>query len=313
MRTFAGYQRIKQYQPMAMAWAVPLTLDPDPDLFGAAATARETAWASALGDGSRVIRVLDGHRRTRPSPGPLDPTLTPCLLPDRRTATGTGDAGAVAAHRHQDQIDSRAAQHGAVGAARHRRRPRGRRCEPARAEGLMQSLVDRAAPSGRGRSAVGPTSPGRPTAPTPRAGETGLRRLFRVPPLAAQVTAASAPRQRPGRPPRRVRPSAAPRGLPLLAYDDSLSRLLGPHHLGPRRGCSAPSSSSPSPCPCSTSCLAPRDAASSSPPPARSTPTRPLPGAFFATAAAIPWLAPTTTDAELAQARRAAPSPRLPR
>ena len=40
VRTFAGYQQTKQYQPMAISWAVPLTLDQDPNLFGGRGAAR---------------------------------------------------------------------------------------------------------------------------------------------------------------------------------------------------------------------------------------------------------------------------------
>ena len=81
VRTFAGYQRTKQYQPMSISWAVPLTLDPDPNLFGGSGAARETAWTEALADGSRVYRVI-GATEDAPVTWAIDPTLTPGLLPD---------------------------------------------------------------------------------------------------------------------------------------------------------------------------------------------------------------------------------------
>ncbi len=40
LRTFAGYQRQKEYQPLRLGWLVPLTLDANPDLFGPSGTAR---------------------------------------------------------------------------------------------------------------------------------------------------------------------------------------------------------------------------------------------------------------------------------
>ena len=79
VRTFAGFQRVKQYQPVGVAWAVPLTIDPDPALFGAEGAAREGAWTQALGDGSRVDRVLAATEGA-PVTWAVDPTLTPTLL-----------------------------------------------------------------------------------------------------------------------------------------------------------------------------------------------------------------------------------------
>ena len=80
VRTFGGYQQAKQYEPIAITWAVPLTLDPDPSLFGARGAARETAWSQALAEGSRVNRILDATQDA-PVTWAIDPTLTPGLLP----------------------------------------------------------------------------------------------------------------------------------------------------------------------------------------------------------------------------------------
>ena len=65
MRTFAGYQQTKQYQPMSISWAVPLTLDPDPNLFGGSGAAARPPGARRSADGSRVNRVLDATRTRR--------------------------------------------------------------------------------------------------------------------------------------------------------------------------------------------------------------------------------------------------------
>jgi Family of unknown function (DUF6049) len=306
LRTFAGYQRVKQYQPMALAWAVPLTLDPDPNLFGAAGPARETAWASALGEGSRVSRVLAATRDAAVT-WAVDPTLTPSLLKDAHS-DGTGEQEQSLRKATQDQIQSMAAQHGpwvlpdtdadlaAVAAS-------------AQGEGLMQSLVARAAPVADalgGRADIAWPAGGAYTA----AGESGLRRMFRVPALAAQVTAASTLDNGLGG----TTPGAAQRsqgGLALLTYDDSLSRLLS-RTTSPAEGVLSAQqflaesvsllNELPGTSGRSVLVTAPR---SFNPDPATAR-------AFFATAAAIPWLATTTTDAELAQARRAVASPAAP-
>ena len=92
-------------------------------------------------------------------------------------------------------------------------------------QSLMRTLVGRSQASGRERSAVAPTWPGPPTAATPRPRETALRRLFRVPALAGQVTSAAVLSTTGSA----ITPGAAQRsttGLPLLAYDDALSALL---------------------------------------------------------------------------------------
>ena len=50
---------------MSISWAVPLTLDPDPNLFGGSGAARETAWTEALADGVAGLAGDQRDRRTR--------------------------------------------------------------------------------------------------------------------------------------------------------------------------------------------------------------------------------------------------------
>lgn len=303
IRTFAGYQQTKQYQPMSISWAAPLTLDPDPNLFGGSGAARETAWSEALGEGSRVARVI---RATEDAPvtWAIDPTLTPTLLPDdvdieADSPQGRQESTIRAATEHQ--ITELAGRHSpwvlpdtdadlaAVAGIR-------------AGEPLMRSFVERAervAAKLDGRADVAWAADGGYTATR----ESALRRVFRVPALAGQVTAASALTSAGSA----NTPSAAQRsttGLPLLAYDDSLSGLLArttspsdgvlstqqfvadsvallnelPGTEGRNVFVAAPRSFNPDP------------------QTARS---------FFAATATIPWLAPTTTDAVLARARRA--------
>ena len=306
VRTFAGYQRVKQYQPMAVAWAVPLTLDPDPALFGKAGPDRENAWVRVLGDGSRLARVM-AATLDAPVTWALDPTLTPSLLEDVH-AGGVGDQEQSLRRATQDGIESAAARHGpwvlpdtdadlaAVAAS-------------TRGTGLVQALVGRAAHVATaldGRADIAWPVGGGYTA----AGESGLRRLFRTPSLAAQVTAASALDN--GL--RGTTPLAAQRsqtGLALLTYDDYLSGLLA-RTTSPAEALlssqqlvaasAALLNELPGTAGRSVLVVAPR---SFNPDPAGAK-------AFFAAADAIPWLTQTTTDAELAAARRAAPTPAAP-
>ena len=310
IRTFAGYQQTKQYQPMSISWAAPLTLDPDPNLFGGSGAARETAWSEALGEGSRVARVI---RATEDAPvtWAVDPTLTPTLLPDDvdiEADSAQGRQESVIRLATEDRITDLAAQHSpwvlpdtdadlaAVAGIR-------------AGEPLMRSFVDRAdmvATKLDGRADIAWPADGGYTATR----ESALRRVFRVPALAGQVTSASALTPAGSA----NTPSAAQRsttGLPLLAYDDSLSGLLArtrsasdgvlstqqfvadsvallnelPGTEGRGVFVAAPRSFNPDP-----------DAARK----------------FFAATATIPWLAPTTTDAMLARARRAVPTSAAP-
>ena len=57
LHTFLGYQRVKEYQPLRVALAVPLVLDPDADLY-ATGPARAAAWQTTTGAGSRLARLI---------------------------------------------------------------------------------------------------------------------------------------------------------------------------------------------------------------------------------------------------------------
>ncbi|KQU68214.1 hypothetical protein ASD62_11635 [Phycicoccus sp. Root563] len=307
VRTFAGYQRIKQYQPLSISWAVPLTLDPDPDLFGASGTARETAWTSALDASSRVTRVLDATQDA-PVTWALDPSLTPSLLPDPIDAGQTGTQERVLRTATEDRITQEARSHtpwvlpdtdadlGAV-------------VGQAGATGLVRELVgrsDEAADALGGRADIAWPADGTYTA---RA-ESGLRQLFRVPSLAGQVASSNAlPSGLNGLTPGAVQRSTT--GLPLLAYDDSLSALLG-RTTSPQESLlstqqfiadtAALLGELPGTAGRSVFVVAPR---SFNPDPEA---TR----RFFDTVQTLPWLTPSTTGAQLAQARRTATTQAAP-
>ena len=307
VRTFAGYQRVKQYQPLSISWAVPLTLDPDPNLFGAGGPAREKAWTSALDPSARLTRVLDATQDA-PVTWALDPSLTPGLLPDPIGAGATGTQELALRTVTQDRITGLAARHtpwvlpdtdadlGAVV---------GRSGAP----GLVRDLVERSADVAvalGGRADIAWPADGTYTA---RA-ESGLRQLFGVPALAGQVTSSSALPSGPNG----LTTGAAQRsttGLPLLAYDDSLSALLG-------RTTSAQESvlstqqfiadsaalvgELPGTSGRSVFVVAPR---SFNPDPEAAR-------RFFDTVQALPWLTPSTTGTQLAEAAKTATTQAAP-
>lgn len=309
VRTFAGYQRLKQYQPLAVAWAVPLTLDPDPDLFVAEGPQREDAWQRALGDGSRLTRVLDATQDTTVT-WAVDPTLTPSLLQGQHDV-GTG-AASVGERALRTATEARVTN----GAARHTPwvlpdtdADLAAVVGTSAGDALMRGYVARSgavAKALQGRSDVAWPADGAYTSSR----ETALRRVFRAPALGGQVvsasvletdTTASTP----------VAAARSATGLPLLAYDDGLSGLLA-RTRSPQEGVLSAQqfvadtvallNELPGTQDRTVFVVAPR---SWGPDPAAAQ-------AFFTTASSIPWLVPTSTDAELARARRATPSPAAP-
>ena len=63
-RTFVAWNGRKEYVPLKVATVLPVTLDPDVDLFSRDDATRETAWERAIGAGSRVERIVTGTRGT---------------------------------------------------------------------------------------------------------------------------------------------------------------------------------------------------------------------------------------------------------
>lgn len=322
LRTFAGYQRLKQYQPLRLGWVVPLTVDPDPALFGAAGEARTTAWERTLGATSRLGRVLQSTEDA-PVTWAIDPTLLPSLLPEGAaeapssgggTATptssptsGAGDTASTgeAAVREatEQRIRSRVAQHSPwvlpdtdadVAAV----------ADASSSSGLVTELVSRSAAVARaidGRADVAWPADGRYT----EARELALRALYRQPRLGAQLAAQST-LPLGGNTQDAHRRTAD--GLPVLGYDDELSSLFaqtstaagaatGLQHfiadtvalLDERPGTSERS----------VVVAAPR---SFDPDPAAV-------GTFLSGVAQVPWLEPVSTTTLLGDAKAAVPMP----
>lgn len=57
-RTFVGWQRSADYQPLSVAWLLPVTLAPDPALDSDDQATRTAAWSKQVGPGSRLDVLL---------------------------------------------------------------------------------------------------------------------------------------------------------------------------------------------------------------------------------------------------------------
>ena len=89
-RTFVAWNDRKEYIPLQVATVLPLTLDPDTDLFSSRDTTRVQAWQRAIGAGSRVQRIVTG---TAGSPVTLmvDPSVFgPVATPAGGSSGSTG-------------------------------------------------------------------------------------------------------------------------------------------------------------------------------------------------------------------------------
>jgi uncharacterized protein DUF6049 len=316
LRTFVGYQRQKEYQPLRVAWAVPLTLDADPDLFGERGEVRGQAWETALGAGSRLARVVESTESS-PVTWAIDPTLLPSLLPEEAEGTGsTEPAAPPAAPPAEDTAENaaREAMEQRIRASAATHTPWvlpdtdadvAAVADTGSSSGLASSLVARSLPVARavdGRADVAWPADGRHTAPR----ESALRRLFVRPRLAGQVAAQSTLPLDAGTQNAHRRSSD---GLPVLAYDDELSALFAQTATAESAVLSAQRfiadsaallDERPGTPDRSVLVAAPR---SFNPDPTAAA-------AFLRTAATVPWLAPVSTSMLLGEAARAVPMPK---
>ena len=232
---------IKAYEPISVAWLVPLTLDPDPALHGMDSPARNTAWARAVGPGSRLEHLVTatedanvtwaidpailGPRqpspavvsRAAPTPAPGDPRL---LTPGAGT---TADPVTAATTALTARLKASASRH-ILWSLPYADPDLSAILPIAPGDPVMAALTSH--PSTLD-TAVGParTDIAWPvdTELTPRS-EARLRRAFTARGLAAVVTPASA---LPGQNGSSGASRRSRTGLPLLAYDETLSRTVG--------------------------------------------------------------------------------------
>jgi len=311
---------IKAYEPLSIAWLVPLTLDPDPALFGVDSAARTAAWTKAIGPGSRLDGVMTGTDSTQvtwaidpavlgPPREPVAPDASTTPAPTTSTAAPTQGSGtptdpvAEATTALATRIRTAALRHpiwslpyADPDLAALLPLPSGTRA----LEALISQPSTLDAAVGSTRSGIAWPVDG--TLTTTR--ENQLRRAYSSSGLDAAVVSTSTRTTHSGYTDDASRKSTG--GLPLLAYDQGLSRTFAQTSaiasgaittqlfladslalLGERPGTRSRS----------VLVAAPRAFAGD--------PS--VLGSFFAAIAKAPWLTPTTTDQLLAAAGTASP------
>ncbi|MHB8273674.1 MAG: DUF6049 family protein [Dermatophilaceae bacterium] len=312
---------IKAYEPLSIAWLVPLTLDPDPALFGTDSAARAAAWTKAVGAGSRLDQVITGTDTAKVTwaidPAVLGPPQVPAVVDTATPAEPTPAPTPAPTQGDATRTDPVTEATTALANRLREAAPRHTLWSLPYADPDLAALL----PLASGRSAlealinhpsvldaaVGATRTGIAwpvdgTLTTAR--EDKLRAAFSSSGLAAAVISASTRTTGSGYTDDASRKSTG--GLPLLAYDPALSRTFAQT--------SAPASGAitiqlfladslallgerPGTRNRSVLVAAPRTFAGD--------PS--VLGSFFAAIATAPWLTPTTTDQLLAAAGTAAP------
>jgi Family of unknown function (DUF6049) len=232
---------IKEYEPLSIAWLVPLTLDPDPALHGMDSPARTAAWTKAIGPGSRLDKLIRGTENTN-----VTWAIDPAILGPRQAPTAANAPAApnpAPSASNAPAPDNTAIPDPVIEATT----ALARRLRAAAPRHILWSLPyadpDLAAllplapgnrvltalishPSvldvavGRARTDVAWPVEGTLTTQS----EARLRRAFASAGLSATVTSASTLTNPNGSTGDASRKSSG--GLPLLAYDEALSRTL---------------------------------------------------------------------------------------
>jgi hypothetical protein len=320
---------IKAYEPMSIAWLVPLVLDPDPALHGMDSAARDAAWAKAIGTGSRLDRVITGTNSSNVT-WAIDPAvLGPPTAPSSGGASTTSPSTGATPNPSTSPAPGGAAGPDAVTEATTALANRLRAAAPRHTLwSLPYADPDLAAllplPSGRKAAqalighpsavdaAVGTTRKGIAWPVDGRLGaarEAQLRAAYSASGLAAAVISASTLTNRSGLTDNASHKSTG--GLPILAYDQSLSRAFAQTSAAPSAAITiqrfladslALLGERPGTPNRSVLVAAPRTFAGD--PEVLSS--------FFAAVASAKWLSPTTTDGLLAAAGTAAPETPAP-
>ncbi len=233
---------IKAFVPLSIAWLVPLTLDPNPALQGIASPARTQAWTKAIGPGSRLDKLIQGTENADVTwaidPAILGPSQTPLTVDSSATQSPPTSGGSPPSTQGSTAnpdpvtgLTTALAQRLKAAAPRHT------------IWSLPYADPDLAAllplmSGNQGLSALisHPSTldvavgPARSDIAWPVTGtltlraQAQLRSAFASPGLTAAVTSASTLTTRGG--PTADASSKASSGLPLLAYDESLSRTV---------------------------------------------------------------------------------------
>jgi hypothetical protein len=229
---------IKAFEPLSIAWLVPLTLDPDPALHGPVSPARTAAWTRAIGPGSRLVRLIQGTEDANVTwaidPAILGPQETPPGVD--ASAEPTPSASQSAAPGNTAIPDPVTEATTALAARLKAAAPRHTLWSLPYADPDLAALLP--LPSGNQvlNSVISHPStldvavgPARADIAWPLGetltlqSQTLLRRAFASPGLAAAVTSASTLNTRNATANASRKASS---GLPLLAYDEPLSRTV---------------------------------------------------------------------------------------
>lgn len=89
--TFLPFQGRKEYEPLTLAFAAPLTLDPDPALVSGSAEAVRAAWLKQVGGSGRIARILEATR-SAPVTWAVDPSIVGAGTAGSTPASGTAGA-----------------------------------------------------------------------------------------------------------------------------------------------------------------------------------------------------------------------------
>ena len=312
---------VKKYEPLSIAWLIPLTLDPDPALHGVDSAARSAAWAKAIGPGSRLNGLITGTNSTAVTwaidPAILGPAQASTAGATSATPSPTVGASAAPGQGGRSDLDPVTEATTALAGRLRAAAPRHTLWSLPYADPDLSALL----PLTSGRSAlsalIGRTSNLEATVGPARTGvawpvdgtlttehEEQLRQAYSSPGLAAAITSASTLTSRSRSTTNASRKTNG--GLPMLVYDDALSstftqtdstssgaltiqRFLADSMalLGERPGTPGRS----------VLVAAPRTFAGD--------PT--VLASFFAAIANAPWLTPTTTEQLLAASGAATP------
>ena len=94
LRTFVGWERAQEYEPLRLAVVAPITATPQAALFSIDASTRTAAWQQQLDPRGRVNRILDGTDVAGPTgPVPVTWAVDPTLLGPSSVPSASGGAG----------------------------------------------------------------------------------------------------------------------------------------------------------------------------------------------------------------------------
>ena len=225
VRTFVGWQRAKQYEPLSVAVVAPVTLSPRAALFDADPTTRTAAWTEELSPGGRIDRVLSG---TDSPDVPVTWAVDPAVL-GRPAATGTSpttagpDPVSALLGPLRARLAAASTRH-TLWALPYADADLAATVQASPQNATVKTLVDRSSELGAALGVPVQTGVAWPAdGGLPPEREKGLASAYGAGQLRAALVSSSALPTASGFTGTADRRS--PSGLPLLAWDDELSRL----------------------------------------------------------------------------------------